>query len=67
MEFSEYYIAYFDVLGSKSYFEGKDDAALDFLQKLRRMIDRAIRQTVSINSSPTLNVQAGMNVEYNPI
>lgn len=64
MEFSEYYIAYFDVLGSKSYFEGKDDAALDFLQKLRRMIDRAIRQTVSINSSPTLNVQAGMNVEY---
>ena len=30
MEFSEYYIAYFDVLGSKSFFKGKNDATLDF-------------------------------------
>ena len=63
MEFSEYYIAYFDVLGSKSFFKGKNDATLDFLQKLRGTINRAISQAISLNSSPTLKL-AGMNVEY---
>ena len=33
MEFSEYYIAYFDVLGSKSFFKGDEDAALIFLKQ----------------------------------
>lgn len=64
MEFSEYYIAYFDVLGSKSFFKGDEEATLNFLKRLSGMFDRSIRQTNSINFSPTLNVLAGMNVEY---
>ena len=64
MEFSEYYIAYFDVLGSKSFFKGDEYAALNFLKRLSGMFDRSIRQINSINFSPTLNVLAGMNVEY---
>jgi len=64
MEFGEYYIAFFDVLGCKSYFAGDDQLEIDFVQKLKGMINTAIEYANSINSSPILGLQADMHIEY---
>ena len=64
MEFNEYYIAYFDVLGCKSYFSGDERAELDFVQKLKGMVNTAVEYAKSINRSPVLSLQADMHIEY---
>lgn len=64
MEFNEYYIAYFDVLGCKSYFSGDELAELDFVQNLKGMVNTAVEYAKSINRSPVLSMQADMHIEY---
>lgn len=64
MESNEYYIAYFDVLGCKSYFSGNERFEIDFVQKLKGMINTAVEFAKSINSSPVLSLQADMHIEY---
>jgi hypothetical protein len=64
MEFNEYYIAYFDVLGCKSYFSGDERAEFDFVQKLKGMVNTAIECAKSINCSPVLSSHADMHIEY---
>jgi hypothetical protein len=55
MEFSDYYIAYFDVLGCKSFFSGNEQAELEFVQNLKKMIERSVKSAISINSSFVLS------------
>ena len=64
MEFSEYYVAYFDVLGCRSYFEGREEATLEFLRKLKGMIDCSRRSAQIINASKTLNLLPEMKIHY---
>jgi len=64
MEFGEYYIAYFDVLGCKSYFAGDDKAALSFLHKLKGMVACALEAALGINKSRTLKQLPEMQIEY---
>lgn len=64
MEFNEYYIAYFDVLGCKSYFSGDEQAEIDFVQNLKGMVNTAVGYARSINSSRVLGRQADMHIEY---
>lgn len=64
MQFGEYYIAYFDVLGCKSYFAGDDNAALSFLYKLKGMVACSLKATLAINNSRTLNALPEMKIEY---
>lgn len=63
MEFGEYYIAYFDVLGCQSYFGGDDKAALSFLHKMKGMIASTLDAALVINSSRTLNKLPEMQIE----
>ena len=64
LEFNEYYIAYFDVLGCKSYFSGDELVEIDFVQKLKGMVNTAVEYAKSINNSPVLSLQADMHIEY---
>ena len=64
MQFGKYYIAYFDVLGCKSYFAGDDNAALTFLLKLKGMVDCSLKAALGINNSRTLNALPEMKIEY---
>lgn len=64
MEFDNYYVAYFDVLGCKSYFEGDEKAALDFLFKLKGMIDCSQRTAQVINASRTLDYLPEMKIHH---
>lgn len=64
MDFSEYYIAYFDVLGCKSFFSGDERTELDFVQNLRGMVNTAVEHAKSINGSLVLSQHADMHVEY---
>lgn len=64
MEFGEYYIAYFDVLGCKSYFAGDDNAALSFLYQLKGMVACSLKAALGINNSKTLNTLPEMKIEY---
>ncbi len=64
MQFGEYYIAYFDVLGCKSYFAGDDNAALSFLYKLKGMVACSLKSVLGINNSRTLKALPEMKIEY---
>lgn len=64
MEFTDYYIVYFDVLGCKSFFEGDESTALDFLVSVRQMIDSSVNVASLINQSMNLKDLPDMKVEY---
>ena len=64
MQFGEYYIAYFDVLGCKSYFSGDERTEIDFVQNLKGMVNTAVEYARSISSSRVLGQQADMHIEY---
>ena len=64
MEFTDYYIAYFDVLGCKSYFNGDAKAELEFVKNLKGMVNTAVEYAKSINLSSVLSQHADMHVEY---
>lgn len=64
MQFGEYYIAYFDVLGCKSYFSGDERTEFDFVQNLNGMVNTAVECARSISSSRVLGQQADMHIEY---
>lgn len=64
MEFTDYYIAYFDVLGCKSFFEVDESTALDFLVSVRQMIDSSVNVASLINQSMNLKDLPDMKVEY---
>ena len=64
MEFADYYIVYFDVLGCKSFFEGDESTALDFLVSVRQMIDSSVNVASLINQSMNLKDLPDMKVEY---
>lgn len=64
MNFFEYYIAYFDVLGCKSFFSGEEASELEFVKNLKDMVTTAVEYAKSINLSPVLSQNANMRVEY---
>ena len=53
MEFSEYYVAYFDVLGYKEAFKKSEDVSAKFVESIERSIGLT-KQIVSIFNDPSL-------------
>ena len=65
MEFSEYYVAYFDILGYKEAFKKSEDISAKMVESIESSID-LMKDIVSIVNSPIDNglTENTLNVEY---
>ena len=54
MEFSEYYVAYFDVLGYKDAFKKSEDISAKLVEAIEQSID-LMKQIVSIVNDPSID------------
>ena len=64
MDFSEYYVAYFDVLGYKEAFKKSDDVSAKLVEAIEQSID-LMKQIVSIVNDPSIDtLEEKSKIEY---
>ena len=64
MEFSEYYVAYFDVLGYKEAFKKSEDVSAKLIESIKSSID-LMKQIVSIINAPSdESIDKKTDIEY---
>jgi len=64
ISFSDYYVAYFDVLGYREYFKKSPDEVLKFAQSIVNAIDTVLNRLQSISKSTLLFEIAQIKIEH---